>query len=109
MKETYQTENKVEYDLRSEKSEYNITIRKKKAPEMSQPVARESFQLFFYDRIFHLRVFWGGGGGGAYQVSTVVRHKFKELITYSKETTEIEITETKKKPSSCTDSAVVES
>ena len=29
---------------------------------MSQPVARESFQLFFYDRIFHLRVFWGGGG-----------------------------------------------
>ena len=37
--------------------------RKKQAPEMSQPVARESFQLFFYDRIFHLRVFWGGGGG----------------------------------------------
>ena len=31
---------------------------------MSQPVARESFQPFFYDRIFHLRVFWGGGGGG---------------------------------------------
>ena len=54
MKETYQTENKVEYDLRfhqiascKEKSEYNITIRKKQAPEMSQPVARESFQFFF--------------------------------------------------------------
>ena len=54
MKETYQTENKVEYDLRfhqiascKEKSEYNITIRKKQAPEMSQPVARESFQLVF--------------------------------------------------------------
>ena len=71
MKETYQTENKVEYDLRfhqiascKEKSEYNITIRKKQAPEMSQPVARESFQLFFHDRIFHLQVFWGEGGGG---------------------------------------------
>ena len=51
----------------------------------------------------------GEGGGGAYYVSAAVRHKFKELITYSKETIEIEITETKEKPSSRTDSAVVES
>ena len=37
---------------------------KKQALDMSQLVARESFQLFFFsDRIFHLRVFWGGGGG----------------------------------------------
>ena len=42
-------------------------------------------------------------------MSAAVRHKFKELITYSKETIEKEITETKKKPSSRTDSAVVES
>ena len=71
MKETYQTENKVEYDL--------------------------SFASFL-----------GGRGGGAYLVSAAVRQKFKELITYSKETIEIEITETKKKPSSRTDSVVVE-
>ena len=32
---------------------------------MSQPVAREFFQLFFYDWIFDLRVF-SGEGGGAY-------------------------------------------
>ena len=51
----------------------------------------------------------GGGGGGAYYVSAAVRQKFKELITYSEETIEIEITETKKKLSSRTDSAVVES
>ena len=29
---------------------------------MSQPVAREFFQLFFYDWIFDLRLFWGEGG-----------------------------------------------
>ena len=36
---------------------------KKQAPKMSQPVAREFFQLLFYDWIFDLRVFWGEGGG----------------------------------------------
>ena len=51
----------------------------------------------------------GEGGEGAYLVSAAVRHKFKELITYSKETIEIEITETNKKLSFRTDSAVVES
>ena len=76
MKETYQTENKVEYDLRfhqiascKEKSEYNITIRKKQAPEMSQPVARESFQLFFMIGSF-ICEFSGGGGGGGGEVLT---------------------------------------
>ena len=54
MKTTYQTENKVEYDpwfhkiaSCKEDSEYYITIKKKQAPEMLQPVAREPIQLFF--------------------------------------------------------------
>ena len=69
MKETYQTENKVEYDLRfhqiascKEKSEYNITIRKKQAPEMSQPVARESFLLVFFMIGSFICEFSGGEG-----------------------------------------------
>ena len=77
MKETYQTENKVEYDLRfhqiascKEKSEYNITIRKKQAPEMSQPVARESFQLVFLWSDLSFASFLGGEGGEGGKVLT---------------------------------------
>ena len=54
MRTTYQTENKVEYDpwfhkiaSCKENSEYYITIKKKEAPEMLQPIAREPIQLFF--------------------------------------------------------------
>ena len=69
MKETYQTENKVEYDLRfhqiafcKEKSEYNITIRKNRRWNVTT-CSEGIFSTRFLWSDLSFASFLGGSGG----------------------------------------------